>query len=47
MWFMIGAYHFVTFHAGVIPEWLGELEGLQVLYLSDNSFRGERGLALR
>ncbi len=42
MWFMIGASHVVTFHAGAMPEWLGELEGLEVLYLSLNSFRGEQ-----
>ncbi len=42
MWFMIGAGHVVTFHAGAIPEWLGELRDLEELYLSDNSFRGEQ-----
>lgn len=39
-WFMIGTSHFVTSHAGAIPDWLGELEGLEDLRLSNDAFEG-------
>ncbi len=41
-WCMIGISHFLAFHAGAIPEWLGELEVLEELNLSFNAFEGEQ-----
>ena len=37
----IGATPFVIFLPGAIPEWLGELGGLQKLNLRQNKFVGE------
>ena len=37
----IGAGHVLHSPPGVIPEWLGELGGLERLYLWGNNFRGK------
>ena len=41
VWFMIVTAHVFTIPAGAIPEWLGELEGLEELELQNNSLAGE------
>ena len=40
LWFMVVTSRVFTFSAGAIPEWLGELEGLEKLYLHGNMFEG-------
>ena len=39
---MVDARRFLILSPGALPEWLGELEGLEELDLYNNSFRGEQ-----